>query len=212
MNEIDLKELWKLKTEGQMQKHDVDAKAILTRKSAAPLQKLKRNLYFYIAYSAASMLLFPILMWFFPYTLVIFGSAIIMAISMFFLGQLSVLSRDLNRKLIVQPANLLDSLRQTHSLIRSTFRAQEVIAIPFYAVSFLLGSYIGLIGNSDPGDFSLQTQTMIIIGILVVVVTFLLHKLEKWMNQKAFGVHLSYLKDIISQLEQEPDSSSQKPF
>ena len=205
MNEIDLKELWKLKTEGQMQKHDVDAKVILTRKSAAPLQKLKRNLYIHMAYSVASMLLFPTLMWFFPYTLVIFGSAIIMAISMFFLGQLSVLVRDLNRKLIVQPANLLDSLRQTHSLIRNTFRAQEAIAIPFYAVSFLLGLYIGVTANSGPDDFSLQTQTMIIIGVLVVVVTFLLHKLEKWMNQKAFGVHLDHMKEIISQLEQEPE-------
>ncbi len=204
MNEMDLKELWTMKTEGQRERPGIDAKAILKGKSTIPLLKLKRNLYIHMAYSVSSMLLFPALIWFFPYTLVIIGSGIIMAISMFFLGQLCVLLRSLNRQIKIQPANLLDSLRQQHTLIRATFRAQEAIAIPFYAVSFLLGLYLGIIRDTVPTDFSLQTHTTIIIGVLVVVVTYLLHKLERWMNQKAFGVHLDHLRDIISQLEQEP--------
>ncbi len=206
MNEMDLKEIWGKSTGNVVEKPVYDIKAMLSGKSISPLRKLKRNLYIHMAYGVAGIGFFAAVMWFFPYTAVFIGSGIIMAISIFFLGQLSVMARSLERLIKLKPGNLLEALLQQHTLIRSTFRAQEAIAIPFYAVSILLGMYLGFIHDRGPADFSPQLQIWIIIGIVMVIWTFLAHKFERWMNQKAFGVHLDHMKEIISQLEQEPES------
>ena len=209
MSEMDLKEMWGKSAEKLAEKPTYDIKAMLSGKSISPLRKLKRNLYIHMAYGVAGVCFFAVLMWFFPYTAVFIGSGIIMAISIFFLGQLSVMVRSLERLIKLKPGNLLEALRQQHTLIRSTFSVQQAIAIPFYAVSILLGMYLGFIHDRGPADFSPQLQTWIIIGIVMVIWTFLAHKFERWMNQKAFGVHLDHMKEIISQLEQEPELTAE---
>ena len=209
MSEMDLKEMWGKSAEKLAEKPTYDIKAMLSGKSISPLRKLKRNLYIHMAYGVAGVCLFAALMWFFPYTAVFIGSGIIMAISIFFLGQLSVMARSLERLIKLQPGNLLEALRQQHALIRSTFSVQEAIAIPFYAVSISLGMYIGFFYDSAPAALNLQLHSWIIYGMVVLLWTFLAHKLERWMNQKAFGVHLDYMKEIISQLEQEPELTTE---
>ena len=203
MNEMDLKEIWEKSADQGAEKPVYDIKAMLSKKSISPLRKLKRNLYIHMAYGVAGISFFAALMWFFPYTAVFIGSGIIMAISMFFLGQLSVMARSLERLVKLQPGNLLEALRQQHALIRSTFRAQEAIAIPFHAVSISLGMYLGFFYDSAPAVLNLQLHSWIIYGMVVLLWTFFAQKLERWMNQKAFGVHLDHMKEIISQLEQE---------
>ena len=205
MNEMDLKEMWEKSAEKLTQKPTYDIKAMLSGKSISPLRRLKRNLYIHIAYGVAGICLFAALMWFFPYTAVFIGSGIIMAISIFFLGQLSVMAQSLERLIKLQPHNLLEALRQQHALIRSTFRAQEAIAIPFHAVSISLGMYLGFIYDRAPTALTLQLHSWIIYGMVVLIWVILANRLERWMNQKAFGVHLDHMKEIISQLEQEPE-------
>lgn len=205
MNEMDLKEMWGKSAEKLAKKPTYDIKAMLSGKSISPLRKLKRNLYIHMAYGVAGVCFFAVIMWFFPYTAVFIGSGIIMAISIFFLGQLSVMAQSLERLIKLQPYNLLEALRQQHTLIRSTFRAQEAIAIPFHAVSISLGIYLGFFYNSAPEALNLQLHSWIIYGLVVLIWVILANKLERWMNQKAFGVHLDHMKEIISQLEQEPE-------
>ncbi|MDR4988511.1 MAG: hypothetical protein RG741_06715 [Bacteroidales bacterium] len=209
MSEMDLKEMWGKSAEKLAEKPPYDIKAMLSGKSISPLRKLKRNLYIHMAYGVAGVGFFTAIMWFFPYTAVFIGSGIIMAISIFFLGQLSVMARSLERLIKLQPGNLLEALRQQHTLIRSTFSVQEAIAIPFYAVSISLGMYIGFFYDSAPAALNLQLHSWIIYGIVVILWTFLANRLERWMNQKAFGVHLDHMKEIISQLEQEPESTAE---
>ncbi len=209
MSEMDIKEMWGKSAEKLAEKPIYDIKALLSGKSISPLRKLKRNLYIHMAYGVAGITFFAALMWFFPFTVVFIGSGLIMAISIFFLGQLSVMARSLKRLIKLPPGNLLEVLRQQHALIRSSFRVQEAIAIPFYTVSILLGMYLGFIHDRGPADFSPELQTWIIIGIVMVIWTFLAHKLERWMNQKAFGVHLDHMKEIISELEQEPELTAE---
>lgn len=201
MNEIDLKDLWRKNEDNATLIPTYDIKAILSGKSISPLQKLKRNLRIHMGYGVAGIIFFASLMYFFPYNAVFIGSGILIAISIFFLGQLSVMTKSLEQRIKLQPINLLEALRQQHSLIQSSFKVQETIAIPFYSISILLGMYLGFIYDSSSAEFSPELKTWIIMGIVMVIWTFLAQKIERWMNKKAFGVHLDHIKEIISQLE-----------
>ena len=203
MEEMDLYKMWRKSTEDGEEKPKYDIKAILLGKPNSPLPKLKRNLYLHMVYGVGSICLFAWLTWLFPYPAVFVGSGLVIAISIFFLGQLSVMVVGLERLINSQPINLLEALRQHQKLIASTFEVQQAIALPFYSVSFMLGIYIGFIYDSNAADLSYNFQNWVLLGVLTLMWTFLAHKLERWMNQKAFGVHLDHMKEIISQLEQE---------
>ena len=69
--------------------------------------------------------------------------------------------------------------------------------------------YIGFFYDSAPAALNLQLHSWIIYGMVVLLWTFLANRLERWMNQKAFGVHLDHMKEIISQLEQEPELTAE---
>jgi hypothetical protein len=203
MEEMDLHKMWRKSTEDGEEKPEYDIKAILSGKPNSPLSKLKRNLHLHMVYGAGSIFLFAWLTWLFPYNAVFVGSGLVIAISIFFLGQLSVLVVGLEQLINSQPGNLLEALRQHQKLIGFTFKVQQAIALPFYSVSFMLGIYIGFIYDTNAADLSYNFQNCVLVGILTLMWTFLAHKIERWMNQKAFGVHLDHMKEIISQLEQE---------
>lgn len=93
------------------------------------------------------------------------------------------------------------ALSEYIAVLKTTMRKEEQVGLFFYPFSAAAGFFLSLLGSMSLEQALNDTQILITLSMLVLIITPLAHLLAKWMNKKAFSPKLKLLETRLKALD-----------
>lgn len=200
-----LKDLWQeLGRDDTIQGDNIEIMQILQKKSQSPIAKMKRNL---LVELVTVIILYALPIWYFLSTSM--GryreiSIFLIAIGLLFIIYFSIKNRLLGKMQCVTcevRSNLQQQLSTLEKYVRFYFVSGTILApVAYFVTGFIvLWKYPG---ENIPEVFTGSNAYIIFISIGVLI-TIGSYFLNKWYIAKLYGQHISKLKELLFQMEEQ---------
>lgn len=197
---MDLQKVWK-KLESEKLEKPVLGAVQIRKKSKHPIQKLKNAYLYTTGFSFVFLIMFIVLFFSFPETIVKVGIALVILSYIFFFVVNFSMYRKVNVVLPVDQS-LKNALQHTYNFITSNIQFQERASIFIYPIAAASGFLMG--GAEGSGDIEGMLQKKYVISILIgtsIVLTPIAFYITRWMYKVSYGKCLKELQERISELE-----------
>ena len=171
-------------------------------KSADPLQKIKSNLRFSIAWAVLFSLLYIVVMLYFPYWQVLLGIGTIFVFTLWGTITSYWLYRQIDSATTVNN-NLLATMEKHYTSIKQWMDMQMKAAVFVYPAGCLGGGFVGLVAGSGKSLEYMLAKPGVMIWLLIITAILVpcgLY-LAKRLLYKSYGKHMVVLKANIDELK-----------
>ncbi len=199
----ELKNIWKNTTPNFQSKGESEIALMLKQQSESIIEKIKRNVWFELAFTMAggfALMIYVLMLpsgaikWFFV------SSLIILVVYLFYYGKkIMMLNRfdQVNSNMKLNLETLINNL----SGYLKFYKRSYAILYPVYFCLMLL--FLGLERGTDEFLETISRPEKILLLLFLAVFFFICSTwLTKWYLQKLYGNHLSKLKSLLIDLEE----------
>jgi hypothetical protein len=202
---MDLREQWSQISSEQIEDTKTSKEDIMHAihaKSQAPLDKLRKKLYYKILWTDLGIIFFAIM---FVLTDIFIVRALIGVIGVCYIVGLVFLVKEYLalREPITMDENLLQTLTRYYQKFTSILKYEERFGLFVYPISASAGFLIGASVDTPLQENLAKPVFTLILVLTVAVLVPVCNWLAKWMNRRSFGQYLEKLALNIKQLKDE---------